>query len=360
MHRYRDSIFDSEKKRHPFLLFMILFLLVLISAAMVFNHINNSRVNLVKQSVTISTLPSSFENFRILHISDLHGLFFGAHQERISAAIAGANYDIVCITGDVTTRDGDASAFLELISLLGNKPVYFITGDEDPEPLLAYPHGNESALADYILQAQAMGAIYLDAPQKITKGSGTLWLSPEWVYTLDIEVSSAALNSRKEELEKEPPTAERDAAMAAVDYQIDRLLRIRAARREITEKDVHIALTHHPLQLSAMENLQEWSETDNDSYVRTVSLVLAGHYVSGQWQLPLIGPLRVPVSSGLGNNGWFPGSAGVTGLSNFLGIPQYISPGLGASQAIGLPGFRFFNTPTVSIITLTTKLLHLS
>ena len=360
MKRYRDPLFETEKRRHPLPGFFLLFVAIVLAASLVFNRINNSRVTLIKESVTLPDLPPSLENFRILHISDLHGLFFGAEQERLQAAIAEAKYNIVCITGDVTDQNGNADAFLKLIALFQNKtPVYFITGDEDPDPISAIPSADmESVKAPYILQAEKLGAVYLDAPQKITIGSGTIWLSPEWVYSLDAQGSQRTLDERMKELQDEPDSDEKNAAILAVSYQLDRLARIRAARSEITAADIHIALTHHPLQMEALENLQEWSATDNESYVRTVSLVLAGHYTGGQWVLPLFGPVKVPSSAGLPNDGWFPETNKVVGLSYFLGVPQYISPGLGASAASGLPRFRLFNTPAITQITLTTKLNH--
>ena len=117
---------------------------------------------------------------------------------------------------------------------------------------------------------------------------------------------------RYQELQQEPSSAERDAALRAVEYQQDRLSRVRAARRETSESDLHIILTHHPLSEESLADLQALTRTDNDSYVRTIALVLAGHYVSGQWRIPGICPVRVPESAGLGNNGWFPPDSAVT------------------------------------------------
>jgi len=357
MKRYHDPLFTTEKRRHPALVFFSLFLLLVLVVLLVFNHLNNSRVNLIQQKVTISSLPSSLENFRILHISDLHGRYFGAHQDRLKDTIANAKYNIVCITGDVTGKNGNYDAFLSLLDLFPDTPVYFIPGDEDPDPITSQPQLVNSPKADYIRKAEEKGAVYLDAPVRLEVGNSTLWICPEWVYSLDLDVSLAALNRRHEELLKEPYSHEQNAALLAVEYQLDQMDRIREARRQTLEKDIHVALTHHPLQLSAMENLQEWTSSDNDSYVRTVSLVLAGHYVGGQWQIPGIGPLRAPISSGLGNNGWLPENEKVSGLSSILGIPQYISPGLGTSSAISLPGIRLFNTPSVTVLTLTSKLI---
>lgn len=355
MRRSRDPLFDSDRKSHGTLIFTLLILVIFLSMILVLNHINNSRVTLVTQNITVPALNSGMNNFRILHISDLHGQRFGAHQERLQLTVAQAKYDIVVITGDVTGPDGDDSAFLELLDLFqGKKPVYFIPGDEDPAPIQAQP-GSDSAKAPYILRAEAHGAVFLDAPERIEFGRNAMWLWPERLYTLDIGNSEATVATRQAELESMPASPERDAQLRAVQYQGDLLARIRAARRVIKTDDVHIALTHHPLSLSALTTLREWTDGGNDAHVSSVSLVLAGHYNGGQWRLPFAGAVKVPASAGKGS-GWFPGDMGVVGLSSYQGIPQYISPGLGASRAVGLPAFRLFNTPQITQITLTTRM----
>ena len=359
MSRSHDPLFADGRRKHPILGFLLLLAALLIAALAVLNNINNSRVDLLRQSVTVSNLPSSLENFRILHISDLHGLYFGPHQEQLQAALSSARYDIVCVTGDVTGRDGDAGAFLELVKLFdGKAPVYFIPGDEDPSPLLAAPHAGGSAKADYILAAEAAGAVYLDAPVKIVRGKSTLWLSPEWIYSLDYDAADAAYQNRLLELRAQGSSPERDAALAAVEYQIDQLVRIREARRETLDGDIHVALSHCPIQDEAMRALREWTAEDNDSHIHAVALVLSGHNVGGQWRVPGVGAVRAPLSLGTNGGGWFPDDKKIVGLDTVHGIPQYISPGLGTSADVPLPAIRLFNTPAVTIITLTSKLTH--
>ena len=356
MKRTVDPLFAPTKKRHPAAGLLILFVIVVFAVTLVLNHINNSRVNLLTERVTVPGLPASLENYRILHISDLHGLYFGAGQERLALALKNARYNAVCVTGDITGPDGDIGAFLALLDLFqGKAPVYFITGDEDPPAITASGEGG-GGKADYIRAAESHGGIYLDAPVKISVGKATLWLAPDWVYTLDFGASESAYSAQRERLMAQEPSPDREAGLAAVDYQLDQLSRIRAARLESLETDVHVVLTHHPLQPAALQSLQEWSPDDMSSYVRTVSLVLAGHYVGGQWRLPGIGAVRAPISSGLGSNGWFPDDRQTVGLSTVLGVSQHISPGLGTSAAIGLPGIRLFNTPAVTVLTLTSKL----
>lgn len=360
MKRYRDPLFSNAKHGHPAIVLFFVILLIFLAVSFGLNHFNNKRVILLQEKVTVPNLPSSLENFRILHISDLHGLQFGENQQRLIKAFENKPYDIVCITGDVCGKNGEYGPFLELLAHFqaNNKPVYFIPGDEDPNPLIALPHGNDTAKADYILAAESLGAVYLDSPVQITKGKGKLWIYPEWAYTMDVEASAAIMRTRLAELEKQPDSLERTAAITAVTYQLDQMERIIAARRISLETDIHVALTHYPLQLSALEEMLAFTSSENDSYVRSISLILAGHYVGGQWRLPVIGAVRAPKNSGLGTKGWFPDDEQIVGLASFMGIPQYISPGLGASEAISLPNFRFLNTPSITILTLTSKLIH--
>lgn len=358
MRRSRDPIFAPARKKHTFISAFVVVLVFVCVLVVAFNYINNIRVSLLKQSVTIASLPKQAENFRILHISDLHGLSFGPGHSRLKDTLKDAKYNIVCFTGDATDKEGNYDQFLSLIALFPDTPFYFIPGDEDPSPILAVPHAGDSPKADYILAAESMGAVYLDAPVKIVSGNTDVWLSPERVYSLDAASTEKSLADRMAQLQKEPDSPEKNAAIAAVAYQQDQLARIRLARKEMQPADTHIALTHHPLTHSAMQNLVEFLKTDNESYVSAVSLVLAGHYVGGQWRLPLIGPLKAPASSELENSGWFPESSAVSGLSYTLGIAQYISPGLGTSTSSGLLPIRLFNTPAVTQITLTTKLTY--
>ncbi|MBR3738935.1 MAG: metallophosphoesterase [Clostridia bacterium] len=355
MGRSHDPLFDEGKRKHPFIGFIILLLALIIATVAVMNTISNSRVSLLKQSITVPNLPSALENFRILHISDLHGLYFGPHQEQVQAAIASARYDIVCVTGDITGKDGDVGAFLELLKLFGDKPVYFIPGDEDPAALITAPHSGSSPLADYIRAAQSQGAVYLDAPVRIERGKSGVWLCPAWVYTLNYNGALSAYQARLAELQAEEASPERDAALAAVEYQLNQLDRIRQAWSETTENQVHIGMTHVPLQDSVLQALREWTASDNEAHIHSISLMLAGHNVAGQWRLPGIGAVRAP-GDGTDGGDWFPEDQKVTGLNSIHGISQYISPGLGTSAAIGLPPIRLFNTPSVTVITLTSKL----
>ena len=83
--------------------------------------------------------------------------------------------------------------------------------------------------------------------------------------------------------------------------------------------------------------------------MRYAGLILAGHYNGGQWRLPGIGAVYVP------ELGWFPADDEIRGLSFPAGIPQYISPGLGSDPHYPYQPGRLFNSPTLTLITLTRR-----
>lgn len=68
---------------------------------------------------------------------------------------------------------------------------------------------------------------------------------------------------------------------------------------------------------------------------------------------PLPGALKAPDSANI--SGWFPQDNLIQGLSTIQGVTQYISPGLGVSDAYPIP-LRMFNTPSITILTLTSVL----
>ena len=352
------TLFSQRKPRRTGCLVYPLLLGLILSIVIALNLVNNGRVKVDTKNVTVVNLSKDLEKFRILHISDLHGNEFGAGQSTLATVLSDARYDAVCITGDVCAPNGDYSAFLALVDLFVPRvPVYFITGDEDPEPILTSAHGSDSVKADYILAAEEHGAIYLDAPQSLTINKSTIWFCPENMYGLDIASSRTAYLSRRAALtaNEDQYLPDPSAQIRAIDYRLSVLDEIEAAQALIRPEDVQIALTHHPLTNETIMTLQQWAGEDRGEFFRGVSLVLAGHYNGGQIRLPGLGAVKAPASAGMPRGGWLPDDKQVVGLATVQGITQYISPGLGTSIAYPL-ALRLFNTPAVTILTLTATL----
>lgn len=353
-----DPIFArAPKPRGRGLTIFLLILLLFIACALLFNMVNNRRVDLIRQPVTISSLPPSLEGFKILHVSDLHGARFGAGQEGIKALIDDLHYSVVCITGDSVGADGDFTGLIELIDLIPDDvPVFLLAGDEDPIPVPSTARATNNLKAEFIMAAEKHGAVYLDVPQQLTVGKTTLWVCPESFYSLDPDGTEKALLAYQKELLSKTQTSDTQAALRAVDYRLDVIKRTREIRQVMLSTDPSIVLSHVPFTEETVRTLQEWTANGDFDYWHSISLILAGHYNNGQFRLPGFGALWVPPAFGLSESGWLPDDTKLSGLSIMQGISQYISPGLGNAKIYSWLPVRFCNTPAITLLTLTAKL----
>ena len=85
------------KKRYCVLITIFL----LIAFCVVWNIYDNQRFVVTEQTVTLDDLPNSFDGYRILQISDLHGKYFGENQLDLLSAINQLEYDCILFTGDM-------------------------------------------------------------------------------------------------------------------------------------------------------------------------------------------------------------------------------------------------------------------
>ena len=153
-------------------------------------------------------------------------------------------------------RDGDDEPLLTLIhnlnTLREGVPIYFIAGDEDPEPVLSTARGTPKVLASWVEDAQKAGAIYLDAPVSQTVGKKTVWFSPEYLYDVDVDGLIGALTSQQQSMEAQGTQyeAEGGAAYRALGYRIEAYQRTQQALKEMTDTDLQIAVNHVPMETS--------------------------------------------------------------------------------------------------------------
>ncbi len=353
--RRSQYIFAPEKqgvKGSSVFLWTCIFVFLAIAAVFTVNFVMDHQVVFKKQTITVQNLPEELENWTILHFSDLHGRELGEDQAAIKAAIKGQAYSSVVFTGDMIGEDGDIQPFLDLVALLPeNTPKIYVPGDSDPEMLDAAAHGSLSVYADWAVRLQDAGVIMLDEPVCFTRGKSNIYFVPEYLYSLDLDGMEAAYRKQLEQLTADVILTPDEAAHKRVcQYHLERIERIRTVKRTITEKDIQIALTHTPLTRDYVTTMLNWNEKNEVFSLRHVSLVLAGHYCGGQWRIPGKGALYVP------DYGFFPKDNLIVGLDYLSGLPQYISPGLGASDYYPWQPGRVFNSPTVTMIALTARI----
>lgn len=110
-----------------------LIILALIAAAAAF-LIKDSRddLEISRYEVKSQKLPESFDGFKIVQLSDLHGAEFGEDGMGLVEKVKELEPDIIALTGDFVTDEGDLAAVEKLAARLTELcPVYFVSGNHE-------------------------------------------------------------------------------------------------------------------------------------------------------------------------------------------------------------------------------------
>lgn len=116
-----------------------LIILALIAAAAAF-LIKDSRddLEISRYEVKSQKLPESFDGFKIVQLSDLHGAEFGEDGMGLVEKVKELEPDMIALTGDFVTDEGDLAAVEKLAARLTELcPVYFISGNHEFDSGLA-------------------------------------------------------------------------------------------------------------------------------------------------------------------------------------------------------------------------------
>jgi len=354
MARRSSDIFAPPKERRGgFWIVIILLLLAALAAAGLFmNQAANKRVTLSTEKVAVMGLDKTFEGFTVLHLSDLHASEIGSDPALWRDLLYGKSFHAIVLSGDMVGATGNDEPLLSLIHALqmvkADVPIYFISGDEDPAPVISTPQGTPEALAQWVRAAQEKGAIYLDAPIAQQVGKKTVWFVPQYLYDMDPEAMIASLTTQLADMEAagQQYDAQGGAVYRALQYRLDAMQRTQEAIKLIKEEDLQVAVNHSPLEASYIRTSLEWADEAKPFSFRQIDLLLCGDLCGGQWRLPGAGPVYLP------ERGFFPGNDNVMGMQRINSINQYISPGLGACKLNWLPG-RLMNPPAVTLLKFT-------
>ena len=110
-----------------------LIILALIAVAAAF-LIKDSREDLEisRYEVNSKKLPESFDGFKIVQLSDLHGAEFGEDGMELVDKVGSLEPDMIALTGDFVTDEGDLAAVEKLAARLTELcPVYFVSGNHE-------------------------------------------------------------------------------------------------------------------------------------------------------------------------------------------------------------------------------------
>lgn len=255
--------------------------------------------------VHLRRLPPSFDGFRIVHLSDLHGVYFGKQNSDLLRTILAQSPDVVAATGDMLDRRrGHGTGFVDLARLLTpHVPVYSIRGNH--EQCMAVSAAERLALTQYEQELQQAGVHLLrDSTAVIPRDGAEILLCgltlPVFCYK---------------------PHAARAPHACLPPEMVAKYIGV------VDENRCSILLAHSPLFFSSYAT---WG----------ADLVLSGHVHGGLIRLPGIGGLLSPYHR------FFPKYD--AGLYWRQDTPMVVSRGLGDSPF----RLRINNPPEVVVVTL--------
>lgn len=259
---------------------------------------DNLKLDITEYTLENDNSPESFNEFKIVHLSDLHNTEFGKDNEKLLKIIKEQKPDAVFVTGDsidgfYTNIQIPINLFKETLKICD---VYLVVGNHESRV-------NINVYNEFIDALTEIGVIVL-------------------------KDSSAYI---KKDEEKIQVIGLKDASEYKADYNNDYGDKITEAINNLDDKNTFsILLSHHP------ELFPEYKNTE-------VDLVFSGHAHGGQFRLPFIGGIIAP------EQGLFPEfDAGVFNKNN---TTMVVSRGLGNS----IVPVRINNSPEIVVVTLTNK-----
>ncbi len=301
---------DAEKKS-LWPLFIVIAVVVLLGIFVVSGLRTGDKLRLTKVTVAHEQVPKSFDGFRILQITDLHGREMGDRQSEIKELLEKEWYDIVLLTGDYlkNTESEDFWIVRDLLdSLRDGVPVYYVLGECEYTP-------------KYVSETSDKWKMCIIPPEKT---SFQLFIEEE--YDAKFVYPIQKITNEAEDSIYLTGIAYDKETMNAIDFDPD--------------VDFSITVTHKPINYDVSRRLRDVNkrmitEIDYD-------LSISGHTCGGQYRLPL---LKAVFDE---EEGWFPQEDDLIGLSrDSAGRYNYICGGIGVAK-----GFRFFSRPEISIIEL--------
>ena len=107
------------------------------------------RLDISRYDCPVANLPASFDGFRIVQLSDLHGAGFGENNCRLVEKVRGESPDIIVLTGDLIEKTEDLAVSGVLLPQLAEiAPCFFVSGNHE------WACGGMTALAEQLEAAE--------------------------------------------------------------------------------------------------------------------------------------------------------------------------------------------------------------
>ena len=255
----------------------------------------NTDLEIHKYNVKSEDIPSEFDNFRIVQISDLHNAEFGENNEKLLLMLKQADADIIAITGDmIDSRNTGVDVAISFAQKAVNiAPVYYVNGNHESR----------------------VSGEYEKLKQGLTDAGVTILENSSADITIgDEAITLIGINDPTFRMDIVDDTMEQNIAHQLVNVIPD-------------NDNYKVLLAHRPEYF--------------DVYAGNVDLVLSGHAHGGQFRIPFIGGLVAP------GQGFFPEYYEGSHIKE--NTEMIVSRGIGNS----IIPFRINNKPEIIVAELT-------
>lgn len=292
-------------KRNRFIIYTLIFAIGISLVIFIVFKVNKNKVDITKYNIVNEKIPTEFNGFKIVQLSDFHSKGYKETTEKIITKINNINPDIVVMTGDMISWElENIDEFNKLIKEVCAKfPVYYINGNHEQLAQIL----KKSEYDNFITEIKELGVVIINNSYiEVIKKDQSIRL-----YEIDIPLDdSTGLYITEEQIE---------------DNYVENIL------SEIDSEKFNILLAHNPLFID------EYSKWGAD-------LVLSGHIHGGIIRIPLINKGIISPEKEL-----FPKyDAGDFKVGDTIMI---VNRGIGSSSF----DLRIFNSPEISVITLKNK-----
>lgn len=277
--------------------------------------VSRNKIEIVEVELSLPNIPKSFDNYKIVQISDLHVGTWGSDTRFISRLCDSVNAlhpDIVFFTGDVVNRESrELSPFLKALSGIKAKDgVYSVLGNHDYGDYVEWPSKEEKADNLQLLknwQRQIGWRLLNNESLPIVAGSDTIRL---------IGVENWG----------EPPFHQYGHLIDAYPISADSVL-------NLNDRNFKILLTHNP---------EHWLREVTG--ISNIDLTLSGHTHAMQTEIR-IGKFKWSPAK------WrYPAWGGLYQRNSSENHPMLLYVNIGAGE-VGMP-FRIGAIPEITLITL--------
>src|SRR5690625_102656 len=299
---------------------------------------DNYRIKVVSEDIFINDLPEELAGFQILQITDLHEREFGKNQKRLLDKINSIRYDVIVFTGDMLDNR-ESTNYEPFYSILEgiryNENILVVPGNADTSSYEYFPDFDKS---EFVKGMEERGATFLEAVTTIERNGENIHFVN---FELAIIKNPDHIGKTNGSFQALYPSNEQYRKYQKV------LWEEMVNGEAFNSSDVVVALNHFPVPDARIDYI----EIDPTTEWRDFDLIVAGHYHGGQIRLPFIGALFIP-DPWYEPNSFFPPKDRVKGLWKYKESKQYVSAGLGTSDAIPFLKFRLFNPPEINVLTL--------